>query len=138
MLTVRLRYMHTICIHCKYVSISMSSCKCEYMFLSVCLSVWTCVFMFLPVCLSVCLNMRMYSFIVCLSAQAHVCLYPRVSIRLAIVSISLSYVYMFYFMFLSVFLPLSTCAKASFNAHFVVSGGPYLLLNLHLHLTLCM
>ena len=137
-----------MCIHCKYVSISLSSCKWEYMCLDMCIYV------------SICLNMGMYAFIslsvftgTCMSLSPGfypaVCLYTlvHVSISLPVCIHLYAHVCIFYqsahahlclFQFFCISVHAHVCKKASFYTHYVVSRGPNILLNLHLHLTLCM
>ena len=128
--------MHTLLV-CFY-SLCMSSCKCEYMFLSVCLDM--CIYV--STRLSVCLNMRMYAFI-SLSVFTGACMslspgfYPAVYGFYQCVCVCVCVCVCRHTRDSISFSASLTCTKASFSAHFLVSRGPYLLLNLHLHLTLC-
>ena len=88
--------------------------KCTCMLLLVCLS--TQAHVSIPGFLScVCLFLPMYLCFISLSTHANSCFYQ----------------------FFCLSVHVHVWAKASFNAHLVISRGPYLLLNLHLHLTLC-
>ena len=94
---------------------------------------------------SICLSEHAYVcmlLLVCLSSQAHVCLYPWVTFVCACMYI------------LSVCPHMHTCVSISFSASLYMhmyakkpplthilsylDRGPNILLNLHLHLTLCL